>query len=153
MSEVFDDPTTSRVFAVGAFNRAWDLIDRVDRSAEDTQEMIHLAHVSRWHWSRAEGYGPKQASVGDWQLARVYALAGDANGSRRYGELSLQAARDSDLGPFFIGYAHEALARAARLAGDSDAMSRHLHEARRSAEQVPVPDDRKALEADLDSIA
>lgn len=153
MSDVFADGAVNRAFAVAAFNRTWDLIDTSGRTAAETQEMLHLAHVSRWHWERADGYGAKQESVGDWLLARVYALAGDANSARRYGESSLRAASRGDLGPFFSGYGHEALARAARLAGDSDAMSQHLHEARSLAEQVADADDRKVLEADLDAIA
>ena len=36
--------------AVGAFNATWDLIDKAERTVDETREMIHLAHASRFHW-------------------------------------------------------------------------------------------------------
>ena len=82
----------------------------------------------------------------------MYAIAGDGVNARRYATTALATAEDNDLGAFFVAYAHEALARAAALGGDSDGASSHLHEARRLAAEVGDPDDRKMLEADLEDI-
>ena len=45
-SEPFDPQPAHRVFSVDAFNSAWDLIEKADRSEADIEEMIALAHAS-----------------------------------------------------------------------------------------------------------
>jgi len=37
-----------RKMAVDYFNSTWDLMNRADRSEEDTLKMIHMAHASRY---------------------------------------------------------------------------------------------------------
>ena len=39
-------------------------------------EMIHAAHASRFHWSRAEGVTTINLARGEWQCCRVYAVLG-----------------------------------------------------------------------------
>ena len=41
---------------------------------------------------------------------------------RRYAELCLEVSSGDDVGPFYLGYAHEAAARAAAIAGDTAGM-------------------------------
>jgi len=54
--------------------------------------------------------------------------------------------------PFFIGYAHEALARSAAAAGDQATKARHLAEARRCLAEVTNERDGALLRADLQSL-
>lgn len=49
----FDRTRAHRWFAVETNNRAWDLVEKPDRTAEDTEHMIHTAHAALWHWQRA----------------------------------------------------------------------------------------------------
>lgn len=41
-----------RYFAVECNNAAWDLAEAPERNDEQTQEMIRLAEVAAWHWSK-----------------------------------------------------------------------------------------------------
>lgn len=143
----FDIAAAHRYFAAACFNEAWDLIEKQHRTPADDHRMIALSLASIYHWSERPDCGAKQRSVGYWQASRVHALAGLASEARRYGELCL--AESSDLEPLYVGYAHEALARAARLAGEIALADEHLAHARGFAAQVADADERRLLEADL----
>ncbi len=145
----FDVGAAHRFFSGDCFNRAWDLLDKPDRTPAEAEEMIHLAHASMWHWSQRPDCQPRNLAVGYWQLSRVYAVNREAPQAAMYGVHSLEASRDQ--GPFLTAYAHEALARAAAVAGDRATMERHLTEARALLSQVTDPEERGLLEADLGS--
>lgn len=150
--ETFDDQAAHRHFAKTCFNAVWELIDKPQRSPADDEEMLMLAHASAWHWSRVEDFSPRNASVGYWQLSRAHALAGDEDAAHRYGRRCLEVSTANEIAPFYVGYAHEALARAALLAGDGPDARRALAEARRALEQVDDEEDAKVLRGDLDEL-
>jgi hypothetical protein len=148
----FDLAAAHKYFSANCFNRAWDLIDKPERSPQEDETMLHLSLASLWHWSQREDHTPVNLSVGYWQVARVYALLGQADNARRYGQLSLEALQDQDDLPFYLGYAYEALARAESLAGNRSQAGAYLAEARQAAARIPDPDDRQQLLNDLDLI-
>jgi hypothetical protein len=150
---VNEEQATHRRFAVDCFNAVWELIDRSSRDEAQTTQMIHLAHASRWHWQQYEGHTRENLSIGDWQLARVYALAGRAGEAHRYALSALRIAEEAGLEPFHIAYGHEALARAAAVAKDPAQKNKHLAEALRYLEQVTEADEREVLESDLRNLA
>ena len=47
------DGATHRRLGVALFNHVWTLLEQPDRTPAQTDEMIHAAHASRCHWSRA----------------------------------------------------------------------------------------------------
>jgi hypothetical protein len=57
-----------------------------------------------------------------------------------------------ELDPFYLGYAHEALARAAKLAGDTRRALAHREEAKKLAGDIRKRDERDLLLKDLESI-
>jgi hypothetical protein len=151
MSEatLLDDEGHRRV-AVAQFNRTWELLDKAERTAEEDAEMLTAAFTSRYHWrqiGKAENF-----TVSDWQISRVAAVLGLPDLAERYGRSSLEAASMANLGPFFIGYGHEALARAARLAGNRDDAARHLSAAQELLEQITDPKERNLLAPDLEEL-
>jgi hypothetical protein len=139
-----------RYFSAQCFNEAWDLIDKPGRTPEEERRMVALCHASIHHWLCRPDCTDRNRSIGYWQASRVEAVLGNAEQARRWGEVCLEYSRE--LGPFLLGYAHEALARAAMLAGDRDVMERHLDAAHGQAACVEEPDDREALLKDLDDV-
>jgi hypothetical protein len=139
---------THRELAAQCFNDAWDLIEKPTRTPEETDQMIDLAHASRWHWTQARDCTPLNLTVAAWQLSRVYALAGVFNEATRYAQASLQLSQAHNVPPFYEAYAYEALARAA----EGDDRDRYLAAARDLIPQVEKERDRTALLADLDDI-
>jgi hypothetical protein len=149
----FDEQAAHRHFAAACFNRAWDLIDKADRTPEEDREMVRLSHASHWHWTQVEGHTQTNLSVGYWQTSRIYSLLGEAENARRYAELCLDASRGGDVEPFYLGCAYEALARAAAVGGDAEAAGRYRREAARLAEAVSDEASREQLVRDLKTIA
>ena len=146
----FDTAAAHRFFAANCFNAVWELLDKPDRTDEDDEQMIALAHASVWHWTQREDRLPRNLSVGYWQLSRVYSILGHGERARHYGNLSLAASRDEE--PFYQGYAHESLARAASVLGEDAVLREHLALASQLAESVADVEDQKLLMADLEGM-
>ncbi len=80
--------------AAECFDACWDLMEKAERTAQEDEEMLLLAHASLWHWTRRPDYGAAKRAIGHWQLSRVSSLLGRAEPALAHGELALEAARD-----------------------------------------------------------
>lgn len=136
-----------RQTAMALFNRTWELLDQESRSVAENAEMLTAAFASRYHWRQVGE--PKNFSVSDWQVSRVAAVLGYPDLAEEYGRRSLEVASTANLRPFYVGYAYEALARAARLAGNRDAVTKHLAAAYEMLDLVDDTDERDLLAPDL----
>jgi hypothetical protein len=146
----FDIQAGHKFFAAQCFNQTWDLIDKAERMPEEDEQMLLCALASLYHWAQREDCTRQNLSVGHWQAARVYALLGQAENARHHGGRSLEFSQGE--GPFYIGYAYEALARAEAVAGDGVKRDEYLVEARRQANLVPEAEARQMLLDDLATI-
>jgi hypothetical protein len=132
------------------FNRTWELLDQKGRTKEEDERMISMAHASLAHWRMREDCPDRNLSIGYWQLSRVYAVLGQAETAQCYGELCLSVSGKEP--PFYSGYAHEALARAALLMKDKAGFDAHLAEARAHAARVSDAEEKKMIEGDLNGL-
>jgi hypothetical protein len=148
----FDLQAAHRFFAAECFNRAWDLIDKPDRTPDEDEQMIRLSLASTWHWTQRDDCAPANLSVGYWQTSRIYALLGQTANARRYAQLCLAVSQGEGMLPFYLGYAYEALARAESVAANGPQRDAYLAAAREVAGRMPDPDARQALLADLATI-
>ena len=146
----FDEVAGHRFFAANAFNRAWDYIRLPARTSEETESMLHVAHAAFWHWMQRPDLTPTNLSIGYWQLARVYTLAGEPETALRYARRCLEASAEAD--PVYKGFAYEALARAELARGNTEAAAAHKAQAFALAQQVDDPEDRLLLINDLDTL-
>ena len=115
--------------------------------------MVRLAEVSFWHWMQYEAHTPENEGIGLWQLARVYALTGEAEVALLYAGSYLQLSREAQLGAFHEGYAHEAMARAHACTGDGPSFEQSLQSAKVLLASIEDAESRKLLEADLAQLA
>lgn len=143
----FDVAAAHKYFAAACFNKAWDLIEKADRSPEEDRLMVALNQASIYHWLNRPDCDDQRLSVGYWQASRIQALLGNAAEARKHAEVCL--GYSANLEPFYVGYAHEALARAARLAGAAKRADKHVALAREQAALVRRKDDRELLSKDL----
>ena len=146
----FDVAAAHKYFSAHCFNSAWDLIDKTDRTPDDDRLMVALNQASIYHWLQRDDCNDQRLSVGYWQASRIQALLGEAAQARRFADICLSLS--ADLKPFYLGYAHEALARAHRLGGDASATQRHLTLAHELAARVDDKDEREMLLADLQQL-
>jgi hypothetical protein len=149
----FDEAQGHVHFSANCFNRTWELIDKSDRTPAEDEQMLLRAMSSAWHWSQRPDLQPTNLSVGYWLISRVHAILGRADEARRYGRLSLEAASREGVGPFYRGYALEALARAETVAGRSAQANRHAAEAKQIAAEIEDDDSRAMLLGDLENLA
>ena len=147
----FDEAAAHRFFSAACFNRTWELLDKADRSPEESEDMIACCLSSIWHWRQRPDCARRNLSIGYWQVSRVYAMLGQAQNAWRYGELCLKASDGEE--PFYLGYAYEALARAARIAGDGELTLQYRRHAEELAAQLPDGEEREMLTKDLHSLA
>jgi hypothetical protein len=146
----FDLKAAHRYFAADCFNKAWELIEKKDRTAEENEQMIRLNQASLWHWTQRDDCTNRTMSVGCWQASRIFAVVGRTEEARRYGQLCLQYSDGEP--PFYRGYAYEALARAEKVAGNASKAHDYLAEASRVAREVDDPVDQKYLLDDLEAL-
>jgi len=145
-----DRAAAHRQFSAECFNRTWELIDKPDRTSADDEQMLLCALASLWHWTQRADCTDQNLSIGHWQVARVYALLGQADNARRFADACLK--HSGALPPFFRSYAHEGLARAAMIAGDKLLLDAHATAARKLSAEVTDADDRALLERDLEQL-
>ena len=148
----FDLAVAHKYFSGHCFNKAWELLEKTDRTAEEDEQMLRLSLASHWHWTQREDCTPTSVSVAYWQTSRICAVLGQAENAERYGQLCLAISQGDDISPFYLGYAYEALARAEQVAGNQDKMTQYLEEAHRIAETIANDDEKKWLLDDLATI-
>lgn len=140
-----------RALAVSLFNDVWRLLEAEHRTPEQDDEMIHMAHASRYHW------GPIGTAVnrvrGEWQCSRVYATLGRAEPALHHARRALDVCEQNGIGDFDLAFCYEALARASAVAGDAEATARWTARAADATEQIADPEDRDLVRADLATIA
>lgn len=141
-----------RRLGVELFNRTWALMETRDRTADDDLLMLHMAHASAYHWLHAD-HGPEHRARSEWQISRVHCVLGQPEPARFHAEACLRICEQHGIGDWDLGFAYEALARSAMVAGDADQMAAWLERARAAAEEIADPEDRAVLGQDLATIA
>ena len=149
------DPTVERQLAASLFNDTWRLLELPDRTAEQTDEMIHCGHASRYHWGRIG----ERANLarGEWLCARVYSTLGRGEPALWHANRCLAILDGSRPGEdgvedWDLPAAYEALARASAVAGDGPAAARWIARGREGAAKIVAVEDREHIEADLATI-
>jgi hypothetical protein len=142
-----------RAIGVELFNRVWELMDKQDRTVEEDDAMLHMAHASAHHW-RAEGTGATANNLArsEWQVSRVYAVLGRGEPAGYHARRCLQICQAHGIGDWDLAFAYEALARAAGVAGDSAVAASWTDQALRAVEDIAEDEDRKAVLTDLATI-
>lgn len=145
------DEATHRRLGKELYNATWELLERADRSAAETDELIHRAHASRWHWGRVGE--PANLARGEWLCCRVYATLGRAEPARWHARRCLEVLDEHGIGDWDRAAAYEANARAALVAGDAATARDWAHKARTACEAIEDPDDADLIRQDLDGLS
>jgi DNA-binding transcriptional MerR regulator len=147
------DGATQRQLGVDLYNSTWSLLEKPDRSPAETDEMIHRAHASRWHWARAAGTKPVNLARGEWLCSRVYATLGRGEPAlwhaRRCVEIVESIGEDDGRESWDLAGAYEAMARASFAGGDSASGALWKAKALDALGAIENADDRQPIESDL----
>ncbi|MEO7664253.1 MAG: helix-turn-helix domain-containing protein [Candidatus Limnocylindrales bacterium] len=145
------DAGAHRRLGVSLFNHTWTLIEKADRTPAETDEMIHSAHASRFHWSKAGT--TVNLARGEWQIARVYCVLGRGEPALWHAGRCLAyadaAAAAGEAEAWDLAAAYESMARASAVAGDIEAAGQWRDRARAATDAIPEADEREIIEGDL----
>jgi hypothetical protein len=140
-------PHDHRRLGVDLFNHTWTLLERERRTADEDDEMLGAAHASRYHWSKASIEAKHQAR-GEWQLARVYAVLRRGEPAVYHARRCLEWCGRGDVEDWDVAFAHEALSRAHRAAGNAVEAEEHKRLARELGNAIADPEDREHFDRD-----
>lgn len=150
------DAATHRQLGVDLFNSTWALIEKADRTPIESDEMIHRAHASRWHWARAAGVKTVNYARGEYLCSRVYATLGRAEPAawhaRRCLEIVESIGEADGRESWDIAGAYEAMARAAHVAGDAASTALWKAKALQALALVDNVGDREPIAGDLEML-
>jgi hypothetical protein len=135
--------------SVDCFNKCWEYIDKENRSDEDNEEMVLLASTSLWCWKNRDDCTLQNLSTGYWQMARAHCLSGNLKLAEAYGKRNVELAKNSELPPFFLGYAYENLIQYSLLSNNLQQAETYLELANNQLERIQIESNRKLLAADL----
>ena len=150
-SRVLDD-AGRRKLAADLYNGTWTFLEMADRTPAQTDEMIHMAHASRFHWGEvvASGGGqPANLARGEWLCSRVYAVLGRAEPSLWHARRCVEINEANGIRDWDIAGACEAMARAYSVAGDMAAAREWASRARAALDEIAEPAEREVIEGDL----
>ena len=111
----FDVPQAQRWFAIEMNNRAWDLVEKTERTPEENEQMISAAHAARCYWSTIGK--PLNSLRAESLLAAAYLAAGRPELSLHHAERCLALSQQ-------IGDEQTAFDRACAYGGLSAALLR-----------------------------
>lgn len=127
--------------------RAWSLLEKAVRTEDETEEMVHAAHASLWHWLQAGTAVHRQR--GEWLVARAHLAAGHLGMARRYAERAAAMVDGAGFADFDRAYASELVARVLAAAGETEAAAAARADAVRLGRAIAGPEDRDLFFADL----
>jgi hypothetical protein len=146
------DAEQRRQIGVALFNAVWTYLDMPDRTQEQDDLMVHMAHASRYHWEESGLGGPENNARGEWQVSRVYSVVGRAEPALYHARRCLEICETNGIGDFDLAFAYEALARASAVAGDTEAARGYVGLAHGAREGIAEDDDRELFDADIATI-
>jgi DNA-binding transcriptional MerR regulator len=148
------DADTHRSLGVDLFNHVWTLLEAEDRTPEQDVEMIHAAHASAFHWTKADPPDLRQRqAVGEWQCSRVYATLGRGEPALWHAHRCRELAEGGTVEDWVVAAAYEAMARASRVAGDAESAAGWRARAETATAAIEDPAERQVIEGDLATLS
>lgn len=144
------DETEERRVAVALFNATWTLLEKEERSRDEDDAMLHMAHASRHHWGQIGT--PANFGRGEWQCSRVYAVLNRAEPCLHHAQRYLDICQENGIADWDLAFAYEALARGHAVAGDAAQARACTEQALAAAEDIAEDADRELVLSDLESI-
>jgi DNA-binding transcriptional MerR regulator len=144
------DPEAERKLAAGLFNETWTYMEKENRTRDEDDAMLHMAHASRHHWAQIGK--PQNFARGEWQCSRVYALLRRPEPCLHHARRVLEICEENGIGDWDLAYAYEALARAHAVAGDAEA-AEWKTKARAAGDEIADAEDREHFDKDYATLS
>ena len=130
-------------FAAECNNRAWDLAEKAERSADEDREMLLAAYAATFHWSKTGK--PINEMRADFLLGHTLALSGDGVAAMKHARRCLDWCEAHSCEDWDIAFAHAGLAHAAAFRGDAGLHAEHFARAGSFGRAIKDSEDRKVF--------
>ena len=149
----FDLDKAHHWFGVEYNNSIFPLLEKENRSAEETEKMIAMAFASTLHWKSYSKHTPANSARGEYMISTVSAYAGRKEDALHYALRSYDTVWRNKIvtADFDLSYALMALARAYALNGDMDNAQRYYGECESSIKLIKREEDKKIVLMDINS--
>ncbi|MBM84088.1 MAG: hypothetical protein CMJ78_26340 [Planctomycetaceae bacterium] len=130
-------------FAIEFNNAAWDALEKADRSAEESDVMVHLAHASTFHWRKIGTDVEYQRGL--CLVAQAHAAAGDGAVAVRYAErcLGILNQQPDKFADWDVAFSYDALARAHAAAANTEAATTAKQQAEDAGNAIAGDEDKQ----------
>jgi hypothetical protein len=147
----FDLDKAHHWFGIEYNNGIFPLLEKADRTDEETEKMIAMAYASTLHWSSYSKHTIANRARGENMIATALAYAGRKEAAMHHAERNYKMVSDnrSEVADFDISYALMVMARACALNGDMDSARKYHADCEKSISLTKDPDDKKILEMDF----
>ena len=145
---IFNEDAAHRKFAVDCFNKTWTLLEKKDRTNDENELMVNMAHASLYHWRQVGTSLNEQR--GEWMLARVYTVLRDKMQALHHAERCLAITEKNEFQDFDLAFAYEAMARANALNNNSKTAQKYFDLAKKAAEDITKNEDKEIFVKDLE---
>jgi len=126
-----DEPKWRRRLGSGANNRAWTLSEKLSRTREEDDEMLHAAHAAAYLWSTIGT--ERNHALAHLLLGQVHSLLGIPDPADRYATAARDFFTRNDSAPWQVALAHAVAANAAHCNGNAAS-----HQAEYAAAQLGI---------------
>lgn len=141
-------------FAINFNNNIWKLLDKKDRTDEDNNEMINLAHASLLHWKNRSDCQSCNLQRGEYMIALAYIHSGRQEPALYHAIrcLNITSEKIDEMKDFDIAYASLIMSGALSLFNNIDGANAYLQDAKKFGENIRDEEDKKIFMGDLSSV-
>ena len=145
MKPPFDEVQAHRWFAIEYNNAAWDIIESPSPKVGEIGELIHIAHASYLHWSKAGG--PEEKARALVLLSMAYLCAKQGRQALEYARRSenLLKKEAEGLGAFDRTSIFLVMARSAALAADLETAKKYRGKTEDEAAKLTDSSEREVI--------
>jgi len=138
-----------KLFAAEYNGGVWELLEKDDRTEEESAKMLHMAHASCAHWLKAGTEVNHQR--GEWMISRVNTVLGYPEAALRHAKscMKLTEQHAEEMDDFDRAFALEAMARAFALAGERETALEYFGKAEEAGKAITDAENREIFEGDL----
>jgi tetratricopeptide (TPR) repeat protein len=147
--KLYTEAEASKFFAIAYNGKTWGLLDKANRTSEENELMLYTAIASLRHWLDV-GTGVHRQR-GEWLIARVYSVLGQAEAALRHTDRCLALTEDyADLmEDLDHAFSYECVARANAIAGNRNEALTYVRLAEEAGRAIAGEQDREYFLDDL----
>ncbi|MEK7433378.1 MAG: hypothetical protein AABZ74_09625 [Cyanobacteriota bacterium] len=147
----------NQFFAIEHNNNIWSLLSKKEKTEDDNNEIINLAHSSLLHWSKSPKCKIVNLQRGEYMISIAYTNANRAESALYHAKKCMKITEENreEMEDFDIAYAFLGMAKALNLS-ENEIISRkeeadkYLEEAKKLGEKIKDEEDKNIFMGDLE---